>query len=110
MNSHTLAWLILAASVIAEVLGTLALRHADAFTKPLPSAAVVLCYAGAIWLMSLSSKHLEMGLMYAVWAGSGTALTALLGIVWFQESASLMRVAGLGCVVLGVVMLNLGEQ
>lgn len=110
MNSQLVAWLVLAASVFAEVLGTLALRHADGFTKPFPSTAVVLCYGAAIWLMSISIKHLEMGLTYAVWAGSGTALTAALGIVWFGESFSALRMAGLGCIVLGVIALNLSSH
>ena len=105
-----LAWLALAASVIAEVLGTLALRHADGFTKPLASMAVVICYGLAIWLMSLAIKQLDVGLTYAVWAGSGTALTAALGIVCFDEPAGPVRMAGLGCIVLGVIVLNLGSR
>lgn len=103
MNHQFLAWLVLAASVLAEVLGTLALRHVDGFTKLLPSTAVVLCYGSAI-------KHLEMGPAYAVWAGSGTALTAVLGIIWFGESFGPLRMAGLGCIVLGVIALNLSSR
>ncbi|RZI79014.1 MAG: multidrug efflux SMR transporter [Rubrivivax sp.] len=110
MNPQTFAWLVLAASVVAEVLGTLALRYASGFTKLWPSVAVVICYACAIWLMSFAVKHLEMGLTYAVWAGAGTALTALLGMVWFQEATSVLRFAGLGCIVAGVIALNLSAQ
>lgn len=110
MNPQSFAWLMLAASVLAEVLGTLALRHADGFTKPLPSTAAMLCYGGAIWLMSISLKHLEMGLTYAVWAGSGTALTAALGMIWFGESFGQLRMAGLGCIVLGVIALSLSSS
>ncbi|SFE43062.1 DMT family transporter [Paracidovorax wautersii] len=110
MNQQILAWLVLAASVFAEVLGTFALRYAEGFTRPLPSAAVVICYGSAIWLMSLSIKHLEMGLTYAVWAGCGTALTAALGIIWFDESSGPLRLAGLGCIVLGVIALNLSSH
>lgn len=110
MNPHTFAWLVLAASVLAEVLGTVALRHADGFTRLWPSAAVAVCYACAIWLMSLAVKHLEMGLTYAVWAGAGTALTAMLGMIWFGETTSALRLAGLGCIVVGVVALNLSAH
>lgn len=110
MNSQTFAWLVLAASVFAEVLGTLALRYAAGFTKPWPSVAVVTCYACAIWLMSVVVKRLEMGLTYAVWAGAGTALTAILGMIWFGETTSALRFAGLACIVVGVVTLNLSAQ
>lgn len=110
MNHQLFAWLVLAVSVLAEVLGTLALRHVDGFTKLLPSTAVVLCYGSAIWLMSVAIKHLEMGPAYAVWAGSGTALTAALGIIWFGESFGPLRMVGLGCIVLGVIALNLSSR
>lgn len=110
MGSHSFAWLVLAASVLAEVLGTLALRYAAGFTRLWPSAAVVICYACAIWLMSVAVKQLELGLTYAVWAGAGTALTAVLGMIWFNEATSALRFAGLGCIVVGVVALNLSTQ
>ena len=74
MRSHALAWLLLAASIAAEVVGTIALRYADGFTRLWPSLAVGSLYALAIWLMSLSVQHLEVGLAYAVWAGVGTIL------------------------------------
>ncbi len=110
MKSQTFAWSILAASVLAEVLGTLALRHAEGFTKPWPSAAVIGCYGCAIWLMAVTVKHLELGLTYAVWAGTGTALTAILGMVCFGEAVSALRISGLTCIVLGVVALNLSTR
>ena len=110
MKPSIFPWLFLSASVLAEVLGTLALRYADGFARLWPSAAVVACYASAIWLMSLAIKFLEIGLTYAVWAGAGTALTALLGIIWFQESTSILRLLGLGFIVVGVVTLNLSAR
>ena len=57
--------------------------------------------------MAIAVKHLEIGLTYAVWAGSGTALTALLGMIWFHEAASALRLVGLLFIVLGVISLNL---
>ncbi|RYF48051.1 MAG: multidrug efflux SMR transporter [Comamonadaceae bacterium] len=107
MREHTLAWLLLAASIAAEVLGTIALRHADGFTRLWPSLAVGWLYALAIWLMSLSVRHLEVGLAYAVWAGVGIAVTAVVGMLWFGESFHTARLVGLGFVVAGVVCLNL---
>lgn len=110
MRNSSFTWLVLAASVLAEVAGTLALRYADGFTRVLPSVATGLCYAAAIWLMAISVRHLEVGLTYAVWAGSGTALTALLGVLCFGESASLLRLAGLGFIIAGVIALNLSAS
>jgi small multidrug resistance pump len=107
VGPQTFSWLLLAASVAAEVAGTIALRYADGFTRLIPSLAVGISYATAIWLMSISVRHLETGLAYAVWAGSGTALIAAFGIVWLGESMTLLRVAGVAMIVAGVVALNL---
>ena len=110
MSVQTYSWLLLVASIAAEVAGTIALRYADGFTRPVPSLVVVASYAAAIWLMSMAVRHLEVGLAYAVWAGSGTALTAALGILWFSESMTLLRISGVVMIVIGVVVLNLETQ
>lgn len=107
MFSYGTSWTLLFVSVGAEVVGTLALRHADGFRRLGPSLLVAASYLTAIWLMSLSVRKLEVGLAYAVWAGCGTALTALLGIVLLGESYSLLKLAGVALIVLGVVVLNL---
>jgi small multidrug resistance pump len=110
VGPQTFSWLLLAASVAAEVAGTIALRHADGFTRLVPSLVVGVSYATAIWLMSISVRHLETGLAYAVWAGSGTALIAAFGIIWFGESVTLLRAAGVAMIVAGVVVLNLDAR
>jgi small multidrug resistance pump len=109
MRDSTFAWLVLAASVLAEVAGTMALRHSDGFTRLIPSLITGLCYTAAIWLMAVSVRNLEVGLAMP-WAGSGTAVTALLGIILFGESASLLRSLWLGLIISGVVVLNLSAQ
>ena len=110
MSVQTCSWLLLAASIVAEVAGTMALRYADGFTRFVPSLVTAASYAAAIWLMSMAVRHLEVGLAYAVWAGSGTALTAAFGIYWFSESMTLLRIAGVVMIVIGVVVLNLETQ
>ncbi|OIQ90553.1 quaternary ammonium compound-resistance protein QacC [mine drainage metagenome] len=110
MNSQFFSWLLVAASVAAEVAGTIALRFADGFARFFPSVAVCLFYGAAIWLMSLAVRHLEVGLTYAVWAGSGTALTALVGMLYFNESADAVRLLGFAFIVMGVVTLNVSAR
>jgi small multidrug resistance pump len=110
MGVQALSWALLAASVAAEVAGTIALRYADGFTRLIPSLMVGVSYAGAIWLMSIAVKTLEVGLAYAVWAGAGTALTAALGSLCFGESMAPLRMIGIVMIVFGVVVLNLDPQ
>ncbi|WP_293764594.1 SMR family transporter [uncultured Aquitalea sp.] len=101
------AWAMLLASIVAEIIGNLALRQSQGLSRLLPSLASCLCYLSAIWLMGLALRRLDMGLTYAVWAAGGTAGTALLGIWLYGEAAGPMRLAGLGLIAAGVVALNL---
>ena len=110
MNTNLSAWLLIAASVVAEVVGTVALKHSVGFSKLLPSGAAAACYALAIWLMAVAMRRLDMGITYAVWAASGTAVTALVGIAFYGEQIGGIKALGLFFVVCGVVMLNLGSH
>lgn len=110
MGMRNFSWLLLAASIAAEVVETIALRHADGFTRALPSAVVAAAYALAIWLMALAVRQLEVGLAYAVWAGAGTALIAVCGVFLFGETVTLARCLGVAMIVLGVVVLHLDPR
>ena len=56
MSQSVFAWLLVSASVVSEVMGTVALKHSVGFTKPVPSALSGLCYLVAIWLMMSRTK------------------------------------------------------
>ena len=109
MSAQLSAWLLLAASILFEVFGMLSLRYANGFSNILPTLGAISCFLMSIWLMSFSLKHIEMGITYAVWAASSTAIIALVGFAFYQEAMTQLRLIGLILVVLGVVLLNLGS-
>jgi small multidrug resistance pump len=111
MNSVLTAWLLLIASILAEIVGMLALKYANGFSNIIPTGTSITCFLTSIWLMSLSLKlkHIEMGITYAVWAGSATGLLALVGIIIYGESASSVKLSGMLLVIIGVIVLNLGD-
>jgi len=107
MSPILVAWLLLAASILSEVVGTVALKHSNGFANILPTTCAAASFLLAIWLMSLSLKHIEMGITYAVWAGSATAILAMVGIALYGESLSVFKMVGMVMVVGGVIVLNL---
>lgn len=107
MSPDQFAWCLLGLSVIAEVFGTIGLKYSAGFTNLFPSVLTILCYAGAIWLMSVATLHVEVGLAYAAWAGASTAITAVIGVLLFGESLSPLKLCGLGMAVGSLVFLNL---
>lgn len=61
-------------------------------------------------VLSQGMKSLPLGTAYAVWTGIGAVGAALVGIVVLGESASLMRVAGIAFIVVGIVLLKLAAH
>lgn len=110
MNALLTAWLFLIASILFEVFGMLSLRYSNGFSNTLPTAGAISCFIASIWLMSFSLKQIEMGITYAVWAAASTAIVALLGVAFYQESISQFKIAGITLIVIGVVLLNLTNQ
>jgi multidrug transporter EmrE-like cation transporter len=99
--------ILLSIAIVSEVAATVSLRLADGFSRPLPSAIVVVGYAVSFWMLALVLKQLPVGLTYAVWSAVGTALIAGIGIVAFGEAATVLKLASLALIIIGVVGLNL---
>jgi len=98
--------LLLSAAIAAEVIATVSLKASDGFSRPIPSAITVVGYLISFWLLALVLKELSVGTTYAIWSAVGTAAVALIGIAAYGESASLLKIASLGLIVLGVIGLN----
>lgn len=101
--------LLLAGAVLSEVTATLALRaavdHAGWYVVP------VLGYPVAFGLLALTlARGLPVGVAYGTWAASGVALTAVLAVPLFAEHLSGLRGAGIGLIVVGVVLVEVGSH
>ena len=103
-----MAWLYLLGAILFEVFGTTMMKVSDGFSRLWPSLGMVAGYVTAFGLLTFALKTMQVGTAYALWAGLGTALVAVIGMVVFAEPFSLVKGAGLVLVIGGVVMLNLG--
>ncbi|REK62482.1 MAG: QacE family quaternary ammonium compound efflux SMR transporter [Cohnella sp.] len=101
------AYLFLALAIAAELFGTSMLKASGGFTKLYPSLGTLLGFGVAFYSLSLSLQHIPLGVAYAIWSGVGTAVTAVVGIVVWKETASFATVAGILLIVAGVIVLNL---
>jgi multidrug transporter EmrE-like cation transporter len=101
-----MAWLYLASAIATEVVATVAFRYVNGFTRPLPSAVVVIGYALSFYFFSLSLRGLSLGVTYAVWAGAGTAAIAVIGVIALGEPISTLKLASIALIIGGVIGLN----
>lgn len=104
-------WMWLAVGIVSEVVATLSLRSSEGFSRVGPSVVVVLGYALAFYALSQSLvRGMQIGHAYAIWAGIGVAVVAVLGTVLFGEHLSAAQFGGLALVIAGIVILELGAS
>jgi small multidrug resistance pump len=101
------AWLLLAIAMVTEVIGTAYLKVSDGFSRPWPSLIVAVAYAISFGFLALTLRELALGFTNAVWAGIGTALIAVVGVIAFGDTLDAVGIAGIALVIAGVALLNL---
>jgi len=101
------SWLFLALAIIAEVVGTSALKSSEGFTRLGPTTVVVIGYVVAFYFLALAIKVIPVGIAYAVWAGLGIVLISLIGWLVFQQKLDAPAVLGMGLILSGVLVINL---
>jgi small multidrug resistance pump len=100
-------WLALAGAIALEVSGTVSMKLSDGLTKPIPVLFIFVFYAASFTLLALALKRIDVGVAYAIWAGAGTALIAIVGILYFKEPFSMLKALSILLIIAGVIGLNL---
>jgi len=98
-----MSWVVLILSGVLEAVWATALGRSEGFSRPVPTVtfavAMVLSMAGLAYAM----RELPVGTSYAVWVGTGAALTVAYAMATGDEAFSLVKallLAGIvGCVV-----------
>ena len=102
-----MTYLYLAVAIVAEVIGTSALKASAGFTRLGPVLVVIAGYGVAFVCLSLTLKVLPTGIAYAIWSGVGIVLISAVGWVWFGQRLDAAALAGLGLIIAGVLVVNL---
>ena len=102
-------WLLLVSAIALEVAGTTSMKLSQGFTRLVPSVLLFVCYVASFVALTLALKTIEVSVAYAVWAGVGTALVAAIGIVYFREELTALKLVSILFIIVGVVGLNLSE-
>ena len=101
---HPVLWLALA--IGTEVMATTALKLSDGFTRLGWGGVVVIGYGISFYALSITLRSIPLGVVYAVWSGIGTAAVVVIGYILFREVLDAIRLAGIGLIIVGVIMLN----
>lgn len=87
-----MAWVLLVLGGMFEVGFTTCLRYADGFRNIPWTIGFLVCCTLSMVLLETASRSIAMGTAYAVWTGIGALGTVMIGIVWFGEAATPLRI------------------
>ena len=95
-NSDMINYIYLALAIVAETVATTALKISEQFTRLWPSLIVVIGYAAAFYLLSLSLRTIPIGVAYGLWSAIG-----------FKQIPDLPAIIGMILIIAGVLIINL---
>ncbi len=102
-----MAWLLLILGGLFEVGFTTALRFVDNFRNLPWTLAFIASVTASMGLLQVAARTIPMGTAYAVWGGIGAAGTVIVGMAFFDEPATLVRLLLILAIVAAIAALKL---
>ena len=103
----TMSWIFLGIAILLETTGTTCMKLSEGFSKLVPSVLLFIFYGLSFALLTVVMKRINLSIAYAIWSGAGTALIATVGVVWFKEPVTAVKIVSLVLIIAGVVGLRL---
>lgn len=102
-----MAWIYLFLAGLTEIAFAIGLKYTQGWTRPWPSVITLSLIGLSLFLLSQALKTLPIGTGYAVWTGIGAVGTVIVGILFFDEPKTLVRLICVGLVLAGIVGLKI---
>jgi quaternary ammonium compound-resistance protein SugE len=102
-----MAWTYLLLAGACEIVATTLFRYTEGFTRLWPSIGSFSVGMVSFYLLNLSLTGIPLGTAYAVWTGIGAAGTAVIGIAFYGEPTTGMRLVCLAMLIGGIIGLKL---
>ena len=102
-----MAWLLLIVGGLFEIGFTTALRFVDGFRNLPWTLAFLGSVTASMGLLEHASRTIPMGTAYAVWGGIGAVGTVIVGMIWFHEPTTTLRVLLILAIVAAIAGLRL---
>jgi small multidrug resistance pump len=101
-----MGWFLLAIAIVMEVCGTTCMKLSHGFKEVTPSVLVFVFYAISFTAFIYALKTIDLSISYAIWAGLGLALIAIIGTVYFKEPVTASKIIFMSLILIGVVGLS----
>jgi len=102
-----LAWVLLLAAGLLEVVWAFAMKLSEGFTRAGPATATLLAMGASVGLLAISMRSLPLSTAYPVWTGIGAVGTFAVGVVVLGEPLNIGRVVAAVLIVAGLILMRL---
>lgn len=102
-----MAWVYLMLASLGEILGVASINLFLKYKTFRWLLMIVLSFAFGFMFLAFAIKHIPLGTAYAVWTGLGATGAVIMGVIFFNEKASLIRMLFLTCIICGAIGLKL---
>lgn len=97
-----MSWIILLLAGLLEIGWAVGLKYTDGFRSAGPTIATVTVLGLSVYMLGLAMRGLPLGTAYAIWTGIGTLGTVGVGMLVFGESVSVVRIACIALILIGI--------
>jgi small multidrug resistance pump len=102
-------WVLLSGAILTEVTGTLSLRAFQ--DQRLWLILVVAGYVASFFLLTrVLRAGVPVGVAYGIWGASGTAITAVMASLIFDDPFTWPIMVGIGLIIAGVLLVEFGSR
>ncbi|EFB2951162.1 multidrug/spermidine efflux SMR transporter subunit MdtJ [Escherichia coli] len=103
-------WILLGLAIATEITGTLSMKWASVSEGNGGFILMLVMISLSYIFLSFAVKKIALGVAYALWEGIGILFITLFSVLLFDESLSLMKIAGLTTLVAGIVLIKSGTR
>ena len=105
-----MAWIILLAAGVLEVIWAFTMKQSERFTKLTPSIITLITALGSFVLLAIAMRSLPLGTAYTIWTGIGAIGAFVVGILVLGEQASVTRILAAALIISGLVLMKLSTE
>lgn len=102
-----MAWVFLGVAGLLEIVWAYAMKLSDGFTRPMPTAIMLVAMIGSFGLLAVSMRTLPLGTAYTIWTGIGAVGAFLVGVGFLGEILTPTRAIAATLIVTGLVLMKL---
>jgi quaternary ammonium compound-resistance protein SugE len=106
----SIPWVLLIIAGLLEIGWPLGFKLSQTTQYKIPFIIfAVLCMALSGLFLWMAQREISIGTAYAVWTGIGAAGTFLVGILFFNDPAGMMRILSFVLIITGIIGLKISS-